>query len=59
MGRDANGQDGEHHDHALAQELRRRFEEIDVPDWESDKFDPIQAATVLEPFHIPVAGEVE
>ncbi|MCY4257159.1 MAG: hypothetical protein OXE04_02570 [bacterium] len=59
MGRDTNGQDREHHDHVLAQELRRRFEEAKVPDWESDDFDPVQAATVLEPFHIPVAGEAE
>ncbi|WP_419923844.1 hypothetical protein [Candidatus Poriferisocius sp.] len=59
MGRDSLGQEAEHHDHALAQELRRRFEEANVADWASDQFDPAHAATLLEAFHVPLAGEVE
>ncbi|MXW41726.1 MAG: hypothetical protein F4138_00445 [Acidimicrobiia bacterium] len=59
MGRDTQGQDREHHDHALAQELRHRFEKAQVADWTSDQFDPAQAATLLEAFHVPAVGEVE
>lgn len=53
------GEEGEHHDHALAQELRRRFEEAKLEDWTSERFDPAQAATLLETFHVPVVGEDE
>ncbi|MCY3960496.1 MAG: hypothetical protein OXG34_02350 [bacterium] len=59
MGKDSLNQEGEHHHHALAQELRRRFDEAGVADWASDEFDPTQAATLLEAFHVPVIGEVE
>ncbi len=58
MGRDSNGNKRENYNHALADELRSRFEAAEVPDWSSDEFDPIQAATFLEPFDV-VIGESE
>ena len=59
MRRDSSGQEGENCDHPLAQELRRRFEEAGIPDWDADQFDPIQAATWLEAFHVGPAEEDE
>ncbi|MXW41498.1 MAG: hypothetical protein F4X48_00310 [Acidimicrobiia bacterium] len=59
MGRDSSGLEGENYDHVLAQELRRRLEEAEIPDWESEQFDSIQAATWLEAFYVGAAEEDE
>ena len=59
MGQDSTGLNGDNHDHALAQELRRRFEGAGIDDWNSDEFDPIMAATWLERFYVAVPEEGE
>ena len=43
--------DGDNASDPIAQQLRARFEDAEIPDWTSEHFDPALAATVLEAFH--------
>lgn len=43
--------DGDKASDPVAQQLRARFEEAGIADWNSEHFDPALAATVLEAFH--------
>jgi hypothetical protein len=49
----------ENETHPVAEELRSRLEDADVPNWDDFEFDPARAATVLEAFFVksPEASE--
>ena len=49
--------DGEGGDAGLAAQLREMLAEQDVPDWDSDLFDPAAAATALEEFRVAAEPE--
>lgn len=57
--RSSMGLDGDNSNHPVAAQLRARFEDAGIPDWTSDYFDPLRAATVLEAFDESVEEEVD